>query len=115
MSLGRCTRLLGIAAVAVLAGSCGGESGSGPALNRIVFSSDRALPPQVESATFDTRRLDLYVMEANGSHIERLTENFLTDVFPAVSREGRHVAFTRDIRGYAQVFVIDPARERSAC
>jgi Tol biopolymer transport system component len=31
----------------------------------------------------------------------------LTDVFPAVSHDGTRIAFTRDIRGYAQVFVLD--------
>src|SRR5439155_22528192 len=41
------------------------------------------------------------------------TSNALTDVFPAVSRDGRRVAFTRDIDGYAQVFVID-LRDRKA-
>ena len=46
-------------------------------------------------------------MEIDGSNVERLTRNSLTDVFPAVSRDGRRVAFTRDIHGYAQVFVID--------
>jgi TolB protein len=46
-------------------------------------------------------------MNADGSHVKRLTKNLLTDVFPAVSRDGKHIAFTRDIRGYAQVFVLD--------
>jgi TolB protein len=51
--------------------------------------------------------LDLYLMNVDGSHVKRLTHNFLTDVYPAVSRDGRRVAFTRDIHGHAQVFVID--------
>jgi Tol biopolymer transport system component len=99
--------LVGLAGLAVLASSCGSASGSGAAPNLIVFSSDRALPPEAEAESFDTRRLDLYLMNADGSHVKRLTKNFLTDVFPAVSRDGRHVAFTRDIHGYAQVFVMD--------
>src|SRR5262249_50374109 len=47
-------------------------------------------------------------MDADGRHVERLTKNFLTDVFPAVSRDGKKIALTRDIAGYAQVFVMDP-------
>jgi len=102
-----CALMVGIVAVALLASCGGGSAGGLSALNMIVFSSDRGLPPQVEAETYDTRRLDLYLMEANGSHVRRLTENFLTDVFPAVSRDGEHIAFTRDIHGYAQVFVMD--------
>src|SRR5438552_18147795 len=100
--------MVGIVVGVLPAASCGGgNAGSTSALNMIVFSSDRGRPPQVEAETYDTRRLDLYLMEANGSHVRRLTKNFLTDVFPAVSRDGKHIAFTRDIHGYAQVFVMD--------
>ena len=99
--------LLVCAVAAILAASCGGSAGFGPAANMIAFSSDRALPPQAELGDFDTRRLDLYLMDARGMHLRRLTKNYLTDVFPAVSRDGKHIAFTRDIRGYGQVFVLD--------
>jgi len=95
-------------AVAMLAASCGDTGGDGFSLrNMIVFSSDRALPPVAEEASFDTRRLDLYAMDAGGGHLRRLTKNSLTDVFPAVSRDGRKLAFTRDLHGYAQIFVMD--------
>jgi Tol biopolymer transport system component len=95
-------------AAAMVAASCGGGGGDGFTLrNMIVFSSDRALPPVAEEASFDTRRLELYAMDASGGHLRRLTRNALTDVFPAVSPNGRQVAFTRDLRGYAQVFVMD--------
>jgi TolB protein len=96
-----------IAGLAVLASSCGGRTTTAASQHLIAFSSDRALPPKEEAGDFDTRRLDLYLMNVDGSHVERLTQNALTDVFPAVSRDGRRVAFTRDIAGYAQVFVMD--------
>jgi Tol biopolymer transport system component len=99
--------VIGIVVLAALASSCAGDTGAGPARNLIVFSSDRALPPRSEAGDFDTRRLDLYLMNADGSHVKRLTRNFLTDVFPAVSRDGKKVAFTRDLHGYAQVFIMD--------
>ena len=95
------------AGVAAFASSCGGSTTAVVSSHLIAFSSDRALPPTSEAADFDTRRLDLYLMNVDGSHLERLTRNALTDVFPAVSRDGRRVAFTRDIDGYAQVFVLD--------
>jgi TolB protein len=99
--------VVGIVALVALASSCAGGTGTGPMRDLIVFSSDRALTPRPEAESFDTRRLDLYLMNADGSHVKRLTKNFLTDVFPAVSNDGRRIAFTRDIHGYAQVFVLD--------
>jgi len=94
-------------ALVALTASCSGDLGAiDSVLNKVVFSSDRALPPQVEAATFDTRRLDLYVMDSDGRHVRRLTSNSLTDVFPAVSRDGKRIAVTRDIEGYGQVFVM---------
>jgi Tol biopolymer transport system component len=95
------------AGIAALASSCGGVTTSGFSPHVIAFSSDRALPPRSEESDYDTRRLDLYLMNVDGSHLRRLTKNHLTDVFPAVSRDGARIAFTRDIGGYAQVFVLD--------
>jgi TolB protein len=92
----------------VLASSCAGEeTGVESGLEKIVFASDRALSPKEEGDDYDTRRLDLYVMDASGRNVKRLTENFATDVFPSVSRDGTRIAFTRDIDGYAQIFVMD--------
>jgi Tol biopolymer transport system component len=96
-----------IGLLVVLSSSCGGGTRAGPASNLIAFSSDRALAPQSEAEDFDTHRLDLYLMDARGGHVVRLTNNDLTDAFPAVSRDGRRIAFDRDVGGYAQVFVID--------
>jgi TolB protein len=91
----------------VLASSCGGGIHSGPASNLIAFSSDRALAPRSEAEDFNTHRLDLYLMDARGGHVVRLTNNGLTDAFPAVSRDGKRIAFDRDVGGHAQVFVLD--------
>jgi Tol biopolymer transport system component len=91
-----------------VASSCSGEgAGVNTGLQKIVFASDRALPPKSEAIDYDTRRLDLYLMDADGRHVTRLTHNLAPDVFPAVSRDGKRIAFTRDIGGYAQIFVID--------
>jgi TolB protein len=90
-----------------LAASCGEGTRVGPGSNLIAFSSDRALTPQSEADDFDTHRLDLYLMDAKGGHVVRLTKNSLTDAFPAVSRDGQRIAFDRDVGGHAQVFVLD--------
>jgi Tol biopolymer transport system component len=100
--------VVGIVALALAASSCaGGSTGIDSQVDEIVFSSDRALPPMAEGDGFDTRRLDLYVMDADGGHVRRLTDNFATDVFPAVSRDGKRIAFTRDVGGFAHIFVMD--------
>jgi TolB protein len=94
--------------LAVLAASCaGGGRSVGSLGDKVVFASDRALEPQAEVDSYDTRRLDLYVMDADGRHVRRLTDNSLTDAFPAVSRDGKLIALTRDVDGFAQVYVMD--------
>jgi Tol biopolymer transport system component len=104
----RALSVVGIVALVAFASSCSGErAGVNSGLQKIVFASDRALPPKSEASDYDTRRLDLYLMDADGNHVTRLTDNFATDVFPSVSRNGKQIAFTRDINGFAQVFVMD--------
>jgi Tol biopolymer transport system component len=104
----RAFRVVGACALVVLASSCAGEpTAVDSELHGIVFASDRGLPPKAEEESYDTRRLDLYVMDVTGRNIRRLTRNFATDVFPSVSRDGERIAFTRDIGGYAQIFVMD--------
>src|SRR4029079_4643843 len=73
------------AGLRALAASCGGGADVSVASHVIAFSSDRALPPRSEAADFDTRRLDLYLMNADGSHLERLTSPGLTDGFATVA------------------------------
>jgi TolB protein len=104
----RAFRAVGISTLIVLASSCAGEeTGVGPEFRGIVFASDQGLPPEAEEGDYDTRRLDLYAMDASGRNVRRLTRNFATDVFPSLSSDGKRIAFTRDIGGYAQVFVMD--------
>jgi TolB protein len=100
--------VVGTCALVALASSCAGEQAAVEAeLPAIVFASDRGLPPKAEEDGYDTRRLDLYVMDTSGRNVRRLTRNFATDAFPSLSRDGKRIAFTRDIEGYAQVFVMD--------
>jgi TolB protein len=102
-------RVIVVLSLGLLVTSCANESQevAPNGLNKIVFSSDRDLPATTEEDGYDTRRLDLYLMDADGRHVERLTENFATDVYPTVSRDGKRIAFTRDVGGYAHVFVMD--------
>jgi TolB protein len=105
---GRAWQVVAGVGVLVLASSCADEQRRVDSLgNKVVFASARALTPQAEEDSYDTRRLDLYVMDTDGRNVRRLTSNFLTDVFPAVSRDGKLIALTRDVDGFAQVCVID--------
>ena len=48
--------------------------------------------------------LEIYSVAADGSELRRLTDNDVFDNDPAVSPDGRHVAFARKVRGRAQIF-----------
>ena len=55
-------------------------------LSKIAFVSDR-----------DASTLDIYVMNADGTGVTRLTNNAVTDFSPAWSPDGRKIAFVRGI------------------
>jgi TolB protein len=63
---------------------------------RIAFQSDR------------DGSLEIYVMNADGSAVSRLTNNPAVDVFPAWSTKGEKIAFTSDRNGYPDIFIINP-------
>jgi Tol biopolymer transport system component len=63
--------------------------------SRIVFSSDRDL------------HFDLYIMNADGSGVERLTNNPGTfDGYAAVSPDGNHIAFTSNRDLNLEIYVL---------
>lgn len=63
---------------------------------RIAFQSDR------------DGSLEIYVMNADGTAVSRLTNNPAVDVFPAWSPDGDKIAFTSDRDGYPDIFIINP-------
>ncbi len=50
--------------------------------------------------------LDIYVMNADGSQISRLTNNAGADVFPAWSPDGSRIAFVSDMNGSPDLYVM---------
>jgi uncharacterized repeat protein (TIGR01451 family) len=63
---------------------------------RIAFASDRD----------QFGNLDIYVMNADGTDVERLTDDAADDVEPSWSPNGNSIAFTSDRTGDAEIFVV---------
>jgi len=63
---------------------------------RIAFQSDR------------DGSLEIYVMNADGTAVSRLTNNPAVDVFPDWSPNGDKISFTSDRDGYPDIFIINP-------
>jgi Tol biopolymer transport system component len=66
----------------------------------IAFVSDRDSTP-------GTINDEIYVAHHDGSDPRRLTNNPATDQFPAVSPNGKEIAFTSDRTGTSQIYVMD--------
>ncbi len=62
---------------------------------RIAYQSDQA------------GSLDIYVMNADGSQVSRLTNNSGVDVFPAWSPDGKRIAFTSDMDGNPEIYTMN--------
>jgi TolB protein len=62
---------------------------------RIAFQSDQS------------GSLDIYVMNADGSQISRLTTDAGTDVFPSWSPDGKKLAFASDMDGTPDIYVMN--------
>ncbi|MES2524494.1 MAG: hypothetical protein V4617_17475 [Gemmatimonadota bacterium] len=68
-----------------------GEPRWSPDGQRIVFTSDRDATPR-QRASRDAAGLELYVMNADGTEVRRLTTNDHYDASPAWSPDGRRIA-----------------------
>ena len=63
---------------------------------RIAFQSDR------------DGSIEIYVMNADGSAVSRLTNNPAVDVFPAWSPDGSRIAFSSDRNGFPDLYLVNP-------
>ncbi len=72
---------------------------------RIVFVSERDLTTPV--AFSELGHGEVYVMNADGSNIARLTDNSDPDVFPSWSPDGQQILFMRSTQGPTGIYVMD--------
>jgi Tol biopolymer transport system component len=85
-------RLLPILVVAVMLVLAVGCKENG---NRIAFESNR------------DGDFEIFVMDANGTHVQQLTDNDDWDSGPAWSPDGKRIAFESDRYGDDEIFVMD--------
>jgi dipeptidyl aminopeptidase/acylaminoacyl peptidase len=88
------SRALGLRALAIT-----------PGAERIVFAAVRGGYGQGSRAT--ERSIEIYSIRSNGTGLKRLTRNRTFDNDPAVSPDGRRIAFVRRTEGFTRVFVMN--------
>ncbi|MBI5667341.1 MAG: PD40 domain-containing protein [Chloroflexi bacterium] len=62
---------------------------------------------QIAFASSRDGSLDIYVMNSDGSNVERLTNDAARDSSPAWSPDGREIAFTSLRNGNAEIYLMD--------
>lgn len=92
--------LLSFGVCAVLALSAGSEAVAGEtrtraAVEKIAFYSNRSGTPQI------------YIMDADGGNLQRLTNNSAGDRSPVISPDGTRIAFASDRDGESRIYVMD--------
>ncbi len=84
-------RFIGVLLACVLLAGCGGGSEDG----KIAFTSDRDGDEEI------------FVMNADGTGVQQLTDNDDSDWFPVWSPNGKKIAFHSDRDGDFEVFVMN--------
>lgn len=69
---------------------------------RIAFHSNRDSPPGPDIDS----EYEIYVMQADGSHVRRLTHNQAADLHPDWSPDGKRLLFTSDRSGHSEIYAM---------
>lgn len=96
----RSTTMAVIGVLGAIAVSAAPNVGAQDQGQRIVYArsvGDLDIPSQHE----------IFIMDADGTDVVRLTDNAREDAYPALSPDGTRVAFARKIRGQLDLFVMD--------
>ena len=70
---------------------------------RIAFTSERDRTDEI----YRDRSDEIYVINADGTGLTRLTDNSVVDIHPAWSPDGTRIAFTSDSNWYSEIYVIN--------
>jgi Tol biopolymer transport system component len=89
-----------VTAVAAVAAGLGASAAAGDAPQNIVYTRSAAEQDH-------PRAQEVYVMDADGSDVERLTENEREDGFASLSPDGTRIAFSRRLHRQFDLFVMD--------
>ena len=88
------TLVVGASLALLLSGAPDAASAEDSA-GRIVFESDRR------------GHRDIWIMDADGSHAEALTDDGADDVFPVWSPDGGRIAWSRGVKGVYEIWVMN--------
>lgn len=58
-------------------------------------------------AVDDPATAEIYIMDADGTDVRRLTDNGTEDAYPALSPDGTQIAFAKSVRGQFDLFVMN--------
>jgi len=74
---------------------------------RIVFASDRLDPPYNYSIAAMKGNYDIFVMDADGKNIKRITTDPFNDIEPYWSPDGKKIVFNSDRNGVSNLYYVD--------
>ncbi|MCE5249496.1 BamA/TamA family outer membrane protein [bacterium] len=74
---------------------------------KIVFSSDRFDPPYEFRLNNISDSYDIFIMDADGSNIRRITTNPYNDTDPSWSPDDKNIVFSSDRNGITNIYNID--------
>ena len=93
--------------VAALTFSTGTAQATAPLSSAIEAADQKIVYARSAGAQDLPERTEIYIMNADGSEVLRLTDNQTEDAFPVLSPDGTQVAFSRNVRGQFELLVMD--------
>lgn len=74
---------------------------------KIAFSSDRLDVPYEYTIEMMKEKYDIFVMDADGSNVRRITTNSYNDIDPSWSPDGKNISFVSDRNGISNLYYVN--------